>query len=137
MRPEIAVRLDAAGELGGDAYVVTGSKAGFVSNGGIANAFVVNVALAPELVMRGTGVSLVPGDLPGISRGKPLDKLVKGDPGLSSGARAPTVGDLAMTARSPEGARGAGAARGDKSSRRCLGVRPISPRLCACSSAGT
>jgi alkylation response protein AidB-like acyl-CoA dehydrogenase len=71
--PEIA--LDTRARMKGDDYVVNGAKAGFVSNGGLANAFVLSVALQPELGMRGTGTFLIPADLPGISRGRPLDKL--------------------------------------------------------------
>jgi alkylation response protein AidB-like acyl-CoA dehydrogenase len=72
-KPELA--LDTRARSDGDHWVVKGAKAGFVSNGGIANAFLVNAALQPELGMRGSAIFLVPGDLPGISRGKPLDKL--------------------------------------------------------------
>ncbi len=61
--------------LDGDEWVINGSKAGFVSNGGIATHYVVTACVYPEHGMSGSGGFLVPADLPGVSHGKALDKI--------------------------------------------------------------
>ncbi|MCP4754611.1 MAG: acyl-CoA/acyl-ACP dehydrogenase [Proteobacteria bacterium] len=63
------------GELKGDEYIVNGEKAAWVSNGTIATHAVLHVGLDPARGMAGTGLAIIPLDLPGISRGKPLDKM--------------------------------------------------------------
>ena len=59
----------------GDEYIINGQKAAWVSNGTIATHGVVHLNLDPGLGMRGDGLAIVPLDLPGITRGKPLNKL--------------------------------------------------------------
>jgi alkylation response protein AidB-like acyl-CoA dehydrogenase len=59
----------------GDEYVLNGQKSAWVSNGTIATHALLNVSLDPVRGMQGTGVAVLPLDLPGISRGKPLDKM--------------------------------------------------------------
>ncbi|MCP4007674.1 MAG: acyl-CoA/acyl-ACP dehydrogenase [bacterium] len=59
----------------GEGYVIQGQKAAWVSNGPIADLAVVFCTLDPSQGFKGGGVFLVPLDLPGISRPKPLDKL--------------------------------------------------------------
>jgi alkylation response protein AidB-like acyl-CoA dehydrogenase len=71
--PEIGLETRAVQD--GDDYIISGAKAGFVSNGGIANSFLLNATLQPELGMRGSAFFVVPRDLPGISCGRALDKL--------------------------------------------------------------
>ncbi len=61
--------------LKGDEYVINGEKSAWVSNGTIATHAVLHVGLDPSRGMQGTGVAIIPLDLPGISRGKPLDKM--------------------------------------------------------------
>ncbi len=61
--------------LKGDEYIVNGQKAAWVSNGTIASHAVVHVGLDPSKGMKGQGLAIIPLDLPGISRGKPLDKI--------------------------------------------------------------
>ncbi len=62
-----------ANEDSGD-YVLQGAKSSFVSNGGIADLFLVFACVEPEQGIRGSGVFLAPlGE--GVSRGKALDKL--------------------------------------------------------------
>lgn len=56
-------------------YRIDGAKSAFVSNGYLADFFLLMAATNAEKGMEGTGVFLVPGDLPGITRGRPLDKL--------------------------------------------------------------
>jgi alkylation response protein AidB-like acyl-CoA dehydrogenase len=59
----------------GDDYVISGQKAAWVSNGTIAQVATLFCTIEPEQGFKGGGVCLVPLDLPGVSRGKPLDKL--------------------------------------------------------------
>ena len=63
------------GVLKGDEYIVNGEKSAWVSNGTIATHAVFHVGLDPSKGMRGQGLAMIPLDLPGISRGKPLDKI--------------------------------------------------------------
>jgi alkylation response protein AidB-like acyl-CoA dehydrogenase len=59
----------------GDEYIIKGQKSAFISNGPIATHALLILCVDPSKGMRGTGIALLPLDLPGISRGKPLDKL--------------------------------------------------------------
>jgi len=59
----------------GDRFVINGAKSNFVSNGGIANLYVIFACVEPSLGIRGSGTFIVPGDSPGLSRGKALDKI--------------------------------------------------------------
>ncbi|MBU2552108.1 MAG: acyl-CoA/acyl-ACP dehydrogenase [Proteobacteria bacterium] len=61
--------------LKGDEYIVNGEKSAWVSNGTIATHAVLHVALDPSRGMEGTGLAIIPLDLPGISKAKPLDKI--------------------------------------------------------------
>ena len=63
------------GELKKDRYVIDGQKAAWVTNGNIATHAMLHVGLHPEKGMKGQGLALIKLDLPGISRGKPLDKM--------------------------------------------------------------
>ena len=71
--PGIAPNVKAV--LEGDTYVINGQKSAWVSNGSIATHAMLHVSLDSTRGMKGTGVAVVPLDLPGISRGKPLDKI--------------------------------------------------------------
>ncbi len=57
-----------------ESYVLTGTKSDFISNGGIAHTLIVFACVDPSLGIRGSGTFVVPGDSPGLSKGKPLDK---------------------------------------------------------------
>jgi acyl-CoA dehydrogenase len=59
----------------GDEYVINGQKAAWVSNAPIAQAAALYTAVDPGDGSRGFGVVLVDLGAPGVSRGKPLDKL--------------------------------------------------------------
>lgn len=72
-RPECGPSL--RGVLKGDEYIVNGQKSAWVSNGTIATHCVLHVGLEPDKGMRGQGLAIIPLDLPGISKGKPLDKI--------------------------------------------------------------
>lgn len=69
----------------GDEYVISGQKAAWVSNGTIATHAALFAGLDPSRGMRGGGIAVVPLDLPGVSRGEPLQKL---------GARALNQGEI-------------------------------------------
>jgi len=66
---------DLTAELKGDEYILNGQKGAWVSNGTIATHATVHVKLDSSKGMQGTGLAVVPLDLPGISKGKPLDKI--------------------------------------------------------------
>ena len=66
---------DLTAELKGDEYVLNGQKSAWVSNGTIATHASLHVTLDPTKGMQGSGICVIPLDLPGITRGKPLDKI--------------------------------------------------------------
>jgi len=57
-----------------DGYVLQGAKSSFVSNGGIADLYLVFACVDPSKGICGSGVFLVPYG-PGVTRGKALDKI--------------------------------------------------------------
>ena len=59
----------------GDAYVINGQKSSWVSNGSFASHAALWLCLDPSKGMEGCGIAVLPLDLPGISRGKPLNKI--------------------------------------------------------------
>ncbi len=59
----------------GDEWEISGQKSAWVSNGTIATHTLAFLCVEPEKGMSGTGVAVIPLDLPGVSRGKPLNKL--------------------------------------------------------------
>jgi alkylation response protein AidB-like acyl-CoA dehydrogenase len=69
LKPNCIARRD------GDDYVISGQKAAWVSNGTIATVATLFCTIDPAQGFQGGGVCLVPLNLPGVSRGKPLDKL--------------------------------------------------------------
>lgn len=68
-RPNCIARRD------GDDWLVSGQKAAWVSNGSIATIAVLFCAVDEGDGIAGGGVFLVPLDLPGVTRPRPLDKL--------------------------------------------------------------
>ncbi|MEW6268497.1 MAG: acyl-CoA dehydrogenase [Thermodesulfobacteriota bacterium] len=70
-----AVRPSCIARRDGNHYVINGQKSAWVSNGTIATVAALFCTIDPSQGFRGGGVCLVPLDLPGVSRGKPLDKL--------------------------------------------------------------
>jgi len=71
--PDVAAQVRAV--LNGDEYVLNGQKAAWVSNGTFASHAALWVCLDPSKGMDAGGVAVVPLDLPGVSRGEPLNKL--------------------------------------------------------------
>jgi len=59
----------------GDCYVLSGQKAAWISNGTIATQCALFCTIDPSQGMSGGGICLVPLDLPGVTRGKPLRKM--------------------------------------------------------------
>jgi alkylation response protein AidB-like acyl-CoA dehydrogenase len=68
-KPNCVARRD------GDFYVITGQKAAWVSNGPVAEAAALYTAVDNGDGVNGCGVLLVDLTAPGVSRGKPLEKL--------------------------------------------------------------
>ena len=68
-RPNCIARKD------GDSFVINGQKAAWVSNGTIARAAAMFCAVDVGDGVRRDGGFLVPLDVPGVSKGKPLDKI--------------------------------------------------------------
>ncbi len=56
-------------------FVINGAKSNFISNGSIAKDYIVFACLQPELGIRGSGAFIVPGDAPGMTRGKTVDRI--------------------------------------------------------------
>jgi len=71
--PDVAAQVRAV--LDGDHYVINGQKSAWVSNGTFASHAALWVCFDPSKGMDAGGIAVVPLDLPGISRGKPLNKL--------------------------------------------------------------
>jgi alkylation response protein AidB-like acyl-CoA dehydrogenase len=59
----------------GKEWVIRGQKAAWVSNGTIATVAALFCTIDPSHGFEGGGVAVVPLDLPGVTRGKPLDKI--------------------------------------------------------------
>jgi len=61
--------------LDGDEWVINGTKAAWVSCGTIATHACVYLTIDPEMGMAGGGICVVPLDSPGVTRGKPWNKI--------------------------------------------------------------
>ena len=72
-RPDI--HFDCLARLDGDEWVINGQKSAWVSNGTIATHTLAFLCVEPSMGMAGTGVAVVPFNLPGVTKGKPLNKL--------------------------------------------------------------
>ena len=71
--PECAPQVVAV--LDGDDYVINGQKSSWVSNGSFASHAALWLTLDPSQGMEAGGIAVIPLDLPGITRGAPLNKL--------------------------------------------------------------
>lgn len=72
-QPDLGFDLQARQD--GDEWVISGQKSAWVSNGTIASHALTFLSVDRSQGMAGGGVALIPLDLPGVSRGKPLNKL--------------------------------------------------------------
>jgi len=71
--PKVAPQVVAIEE--GDHYIINGQKASWVSNGSIASHAALFVTFDRAKGMTACGIAVVPLNLPGVSRGKPLNKI--------------------------------------------------------------
>ncbi len=71
--PEI--RANCVARKDGDDYIIRGQKSAWVSNGSIATVAALFCTIDGDQGFAGGGVAVVPLDLPGVSRGKPTNKL--------------------------------------------------------------
>ena len=69
------VRTDCTAVLDGDEYVINGTKCAWVSNAPIATHVQLHLQIDQSKGMAGQGCFWLPLDLPGISKGAPLEKL--------------------------------------------------------------
>lgn len=71
--PKISGQVTA--QRDGDHYILEGQKAAWVSNGTVATHTLAYLTIDPSKGMSGGGICIVPLDLPGVRKGKPLDKM--------------------------------------------------------------
>lgn len=71
--PETTFDMQAVAD--GDEWVISGQKSAWVSNGTIATHALAFLSVDESQGMAGGGVALIPLDLPGVTKGKPLEKL--------------------------------------------------------------
>ena len=69
------VKANCIARRDGDDYVIRGNKAAWVSNGTIADVATLFCSIDGDAGFAKGGVCIVPLDLPGVSRGRPLDKM--------------------------------------------------------------
>lgn len=71
---DASVRHHTQAVLKEDRFVLTGAKSDFVSNGGVANAYIVFANVDASRGLKGSGTFVVSADSPGLTRGRALDK---------------------------------------------------------------
>lgn len=74
-----SVRMNVQAVLDGDYWVINGQKAAWVSGGTIATHALLFPQIDASLGMMGGGICICPLDLPGVSKGKPLEKMGQRD----------------------------------------------------------
>lgn len=70
-----SVKANCIAKKDGDDYVIRGQKSSWVSNGPIATVAALFCTIEGDKGFEGGGVAVVPLDLKGVSKGKPLDKI--------------------------------------------------------------
>jgi alkylation response protein AidB-like acyl-CoA dehydrogenase len=73
------VRCNCTAKRDGDEWVINGQKSAWVSGGTISTHCLLHVQTDPSKGMAGWSVIVVPMDLPGVSKGKPLNKIGQRD----------------------------------------------------------
>ena len=73
------VRTNCLAKRDGDEWVINGQKAAWVSGGTISTHCQLHVQSDPGMGFAGFSIFLLPMDLPGVSKGKPLDKIGQRD----------------------------------------------------------
>jgi alkylation response protein AidB-like acyl-CoA dehydrogenase len=61
--------------LDGDEWVINGQKSAWVSNGTVSTHSLCFLNINPERGQEGGGIAIIPHNLPGVTKGKPLNKL--------------------------------------------------------------
>jgi len=74
-----SVRCNCTAKRDGDEWVVNGQKSAWVSGGTVSTHCLLHVQTDPSMGLAGWSVLVVPMDLPGVSKGKPLDKIGQRD----------------------------------------------------------
>lgn len=70
-----SLRADCIATKDGDDYIIRGQKSAWVSNGTIATVAALFCNVDPAQGFKGGGVAIVPLDLPGVTRGRPTNKI--------------------------------------------------------------
>jgi alkylation response protein AidB-like acyl-CoA dehydrogenase len=73
------MRGNVQGRLEGDEWVINGQKSAWVSGGTIATHAILFLQMDPKQGFGGNGICVLPLDLDGVTRGKPLEKLGQRD----------------------------------------------------------
>ncbi len=76
---EPGVRCNCSAKRDGDDWIINGQKSAWVSGGTISTHCMLHLQIDPSKGLAGWGVAIVPMDLPGVSKGKPLDKIGQRD----------------------------------------------------------
>lgn len=74
-----AIAANCRARRDGDEYVISGQKSSWVSGGTIATHCALYCQVDPSMGHAGSGIFIVPLDRPGVSKGKPLNKLGQRD----------------------------------------------------------
>ena len=74
-----SIRNQARAVLDGDEWVINGQKAAWISGGPVATHCKLNVQIDQSMGLSGGGYCIVPLNLPGVSKGKPLEKMGQRD----------------------------------------------------------
>jgi alkylation response protein AidB-like acyl-CoA dehydrogenase len=69
------IKANCVAKKDGDDYIIKGQKSSWVSNGPIATVAALFCTIEGDKGFDGGGVAVVPLDLPGVSKGKPLNKI--------------------------------------------------------------
>ena len=72
---DASIKANCIAKKDGDDYIIKGQKSSWVSNGPIATVAALFCTIDGDKGLEGGGVAVVPLDLPGVSKGKPLDKI--------------------------------------------------------------
>jgi alkylation response protein AidB-like acyl-CoA dehydrogenase len=72
---DLNVRHNTTAVKKGDRYIINGTKSNFVSNGGIADVYLVFACVDPSRGLRGSGAFVVPGDAKGVAKEKAINKI--------------------------------------------------------------
>jgi alkylation response protein AidB-like acyl-CoA dehydrogenase len=72
---DVNVRHHTTAVKKGDRYIINGTKSNFVSNGGIADVYLIFACVDPSKGLRGSGAFVVPADAKGVAKEKAIDKI--------------------------------------------------------------